>query len=106
MGRFLNDNYQQIITNDFATRNLLDCGGKLEFEFDRLIFSYEYIYRWDSNDKTQNSFRSSGLIKFKLNEDLYLTAAFGRNFGSGNNLISQIGINWGIGTGNEKVISK
>jgi hypothetical protein len=100
--RYLSDHNQRS-TNGFVIQNLFDSGGKLELEIDKFSISGEYLYRWNSTDKTKNSFRASGLLKYKIKDDLYLTSAFGRNFGDRNNLISQFGISWGIGTGNEKI---
>ncbi len=97
-GRLLND------ANTITRQDLFDSGGKLELEFDRLIISGEYLYRYNFTEVNDHTFRASGLVKYKITESLYLTGAFGRNFGDANNLISQIGINWGFGSGNEEVL--
>jgi len=89
-----------IATGSFM--NLFDLGGKIEFEFKQLSFSYEYIFRTVSGQKA-NTFRSTGMAMYKVSDKIYLLASLGKNFGDTNNLIAQFGINLGFGTGNEKV---
>ncbi len=96
LGRYLHDRLT-MANNEYV--KLLDLGGKLEFEIKNLSIGYEYIYRINDKEKT---FRSNGIIKYKISNELYLTTALGKNFGSSNNLISLIGLNWGLSTGKEK----
>jgi hypothetical protein len=84
--------------------NLLDFGGKLEFDFKQLSFSYEYIFRTAINQYI-NTFRSTGMAVYKISDKMYVLASLGKNFGDTNNLIAQFGINLGFGTGNEKVLT-
>jgi hypothetical protein len=98
LGRYLSDGTTREL-DKYVVRNFTDFGGKLEFEFNKVSFSYEYIRRIAPN---VNTFRSSGMLKYKITNQVYLTAAFGKNFGSQNNLISLVGLNWGAVTGNEK----
>ncbi len=100
VGRFISDNTN--LEDDMAgdRTEYFDFGGKMELEFDKLTIAYEFIHRINDIGDT---YRSSGLLKYKINDNLYLTGAFGRNFGDADNLITLLGINWGIGsTGNEK----
>ncbi|NIJ52341.1 hypothetical protein FHS68_001497 [Dyadobacter arcticus] len=98
------------LANDNAQRNVryLDLGGKIELEFDKLILSFEAIARNKQNDdkniltQTGNTSRSTGLIKYKITNNFYVTGSFGKNFDSKNNLISLFGVNWGINSGGEK----
>ena len=100
VGRYLSDGTEKI--NDQYTRqDLYDVGGKIEFEFKKLTFSYEYIYR---TGDIPNTFRSNGLLKYKVSDTVVLTGAYGKNFGTENNLISLLGINWGFTAGNEKAV--
>lgn len=100
VGRYISDNTN--VDEDMVgdRTDYFDFGGKFELEFDKLTIAYEFIHRInDSGD----SYRSAGLLKYKINDNIYLTGAFGRNFGETENLITLLGINWGIGTtGNEK----
>jgi hypothetical protein len=90
-------------TNPFARQDVIDSGGKLEIELDRFSISGEYIYRLNLSNSSDNTFRATGMIKFKIMESLYISGAFGKNFGETNNLTAQFGINWGFGSGLESV---
>ena len=85
--------------------DVFDSGGKVEIEVFRFSLSYEYLYRFNFTVKDDDSYRSSCLLKYKINDNLYLTGAFGKNFGDQANLITLLGINWGIGSGNEEVLN-
>ncbi len=93
--RYLNDNMGSKSINSW------DAGGKVELEFQRISFAYEYIFR---NTETENTFRSSGEVQYKLSSSLYVSGAFGKNFGEKRNLIALLGIKWGLNTGNELVL--
>ena len=98
LGRYLSDG-TTLKNNEYISQNFYDFGGKLELEFKKLSVAYEYIYR--IND-ISNTFRSNGIVKYKISDQLYLTGAFGKNFGDNNNLISLLGLNWGLSSGTEK----
>ena len=98
LGRFIKDG--TMLTNDeYVKRDFYDFGGKLEFEFKKLSIAYEYIERITDDENTH---RSNGILKYKISDQLYLTGAFGKNFGDNDDLISLLGINWGFSTGQEK----
>jgi hypothetical protein len=98
LGRYMSDG-TKMENNKYILQNFYDFGGKLELEFKNLSVAYEYIYR--INDKTK-SYRSSGIIKYRISDQLYLTGAIGKNFGNNNNLISLLGLNWGLLSGTEQ----
>ena len=99
VGRFISDNRPTDDDLKMERREYFDFGGKLEFEFDKLTLGYEFIRRVSDGEGT---YRSSGLLKYKISDELYITGAFGRNFGDSDNLITLLGINWGLGnTGKE-----
>jgi hypothetical protein len=103
IGRYLADATQRNEAGDFTTHNFIDAGGKLELEFRKLAIGYEYLYRTNPDNST-HTYRSNGLLKYRVSDQLFLTAAFGRNFGTENNLISLLGLNWGLSSGTEKAI--
>jgi hypothetical protein len=96
------------IDNSHKNVRYLDLGGKIELEFDKLTLSFEVIARNKQNDdrntltQTSKTSRSTGLIKYKITNNFYVTGSFGKNFDSKNNLISLFGVNWGINSGGEK----
>lgn len=78
-------------TNQFE---YLDLGGKVQIDVDDFSVGYEYISR---NGDGRN-YRSVGTIQYKINNNVYLTGGFGKNFTSTSdkNLISILGIKWGM----------
>ncbi|MDR1680119.1 MAG: hypothetical protein LBR81_10170 [Prevotellaceae bacterium] len=87
--------------NGFVRKDFFDAGGKMEYEQGKFSFAGEYIYRF--NDDIGKSYRCVGIVKYKLMEQVYLTCSFGKNFGTSDNLISFLGLNWGISSGKEQV---
>lgn len=103
IARVMQDNNTLDNNHNIVSSDVFDSGGKIEFELDRLSFSYEYLYRSNISINSSDSFRSSGLVKYRASEQLLVTGAFGRNFGTTNNLITQIGITWGFNSKNQGV---
>jgi pterin-4a-carbinolamine dehydratase len=93
IARYLEDGTVLDANQQFLRSRNYDFGGKAEFMYNRFSISYEYIYRINDIDKT---FRSSGLIAYKVSDKVYINAAFGKNYGEKDNLISFLGINWGL----------
>ena len=99
LGRYIKDG--TILENaEYVNKDHLDIGGKLEFEFKNIVVSYEYISRTTGSVQTT---RSTGNIRYRISDKVFINGAFGKNYGEDNNIISILGINWGIGTGKEKV---
>ena len=101
--RFLNDNNYFNEDGEITTATMSDVGGKLELELGRFALSYEYLARFKLSESKQQTYRSSGTISYRASDQFLVTAAFGKNFGSFNNLISQISINWGLTGKNQGV---
>lgn len=99
VGRYLSDGLNKDAAGMYFKENSLDVGGKLELELKAFSIGYEFIKR---NNDLNNTYRSVGNLRYKISENLYLVGAYGKNFGEGRNLISLLGINWGINSGNEK----
>lgn len=102
--RYLHDKNSPNADGTFAVSDLFDGGGKIEFELERFSLSYELLYRFNLNDDALSTYRSSGLLKYSASDRVSITAAFGRNFGESNNLITQISINFGLNGSNSVVI--
>lgn len=98
LGRYASDG-TTIINGRYTVQSFFDFGGKLEFEFKNISVAYEYIYRADD---ITNTFRSNGIVRYKVSDRLFFSGAFGKNFGEDNNLISLLGLNWGLTSGNEQ----
>jgi hypothetical protein len=74
-----------------------DIGTKVELQFDKLSVGYEYIKRLSES----SNYRSVGNIKYILSETLVLNGGFGKNFEHSDNLVSFLGISWGISANNK-----
>lgn len=96
--RYLVDemNYDEILLSYKKEKNL-DVGAKIEFQFNDFALGYEYINRTNQKD----NYRSVGNLKYKINEKFTITGGFGKNFEKTDNLVSFLGISWGIATNNE-----
>lgn len=88
IGRYVEDGFVSEVNKLYYR----DFGGKVELEFGRVSFSYEYISRSGS----EKSDRSVGNIELLVNKDISLTGGFGKDFSSEDNLVALFGINWGI----------
>jgi hypothetical protein len=93
IGRFIQDNnYYEESSNNIISKDFFDCGGKIEIDFGKLLFGYEYVSRLNED----NNYRSVGIIKYKISKDIVLNGGFGKNFENNQNLVSFLGINWGL----------
>ncbi|REC59648.1 hypothetical protein DRF65_24960 [Chryseobacterium pennae] len=91
--RYLDDGTTLDINQQFLRTKNYDFGGKAEFTYKRFSVSWEYIYRINDIEKT---FRTNGLLAYKVSDKVYINAAFGKNYGEKDNLISFLGLNWGL----------
>lgn len=102
IGRFIQDNvYFEESTNSIISKDFFDCGGKIEIDFGKLMFGYEYVSRLNED----NNYRSVGTVKYKISKDVLLNGGFGKNFENNQNLVSFLGINWGLDL-NKNIFSK
>lgn len=81
----------------FTRYNYFDYGIRAEFEFNRFAVSFEHVQRKVAHDNSLNSVRNVGIVQYKIDDNLYFTGTFGKNFGEQNNLIAFFGISWGLG---------
>ena len=98
-GRYVEDGFNTTEDGDYQTWYYRDLGGKLEFEFGALAFSYEFLKRSGVVD----SERSVGTIKYTLSSSISINGGFGKDFGETDNLISLFGIHWGLNMGGDKL---
>jgi len=96
--RYLINGSTPVPVETFLFDEAFDVGFKVEFEHNKFNVGFEYIYR---TTESTNTSRSVGVIQYKLNKNIYLTGAFGKNFGETNNLIALLGVKWGLQTGSE-----
>ncbi|WP_162127732.1 hypothetical protein [Flavobacterium phycosphaerae] len=93
--RFLEDETQyDVASSDYIKNSYFDTGGKIELDFNKISFAYEYIKRTDNEE-----YRSIGSLKYKISNKIALNGGFGKNFEKSNNQIGFLGINWGLDFG-------
>ncbi|MET0946418.1 MAG: hypothetical protein ABWY22_13480 [Flavobacterium sp.] len=96
--RYIKDNaYLEKDTNEYTKIEYFDFGTKVEFEYYKLTFAYEYINR----TKEEDNYRSVGSIKYKYNDTIMLNGGFGKNLEQTDNLVSFLGVSWGIESNNK-----
>lgn len=94
--RYIRDNsvYNNALGNYSSNFEFFDSGGKLQLDYKQFSIGYEYINRnGDGND-----FRSVGMVQYKINDNIYITGGFGKNFEreDGKDLLALFGIRWGF----------
>lgn len=94
--RYIEDGFNMEVADVYSTKYYRDFGGKVNFEFGKFTFGYEYIKR----DGSISSERSVGNISFALDKNISLTGGFGKDFQVTDNLLAIFGINWGLNLGN------
>lgn len=94
--RYLQDDsvYQETLGDYSDTFEYFDYGGKGQLDFKKLSIGYEYIKRTGDGD----DYRSVGLVQYKINDNVYFTGGFGKNFEreNGDDLLTLFGIRWGF----------
>ncbi|WP_426476209.1 hypothetical protein ACP3T3_12630 [Chryseobacterium sp. CBSDS_008] len=93
VARYMQDKTVYDVANGFSKTNNYDFGGKIELVYNRFSIGYEFIYRSSDLD---NTYRSNGIINYKVSDSVYINAAFGKNYGDKDNLISFLGLNLGL----------
>ena len=61
-------------------------------DLNKFKLSYEYLRRSGDGEK----FRSVGNLTFQLTTGMSITGGFGKDFPVDNNLVTLLGINWGL----------
>ena len=95
VGRYLRNGLNLNNENMLFTTDVYDVGGKFELEFNALSVGYEYLSREGDDDQ----YRSLGTIRYRISDSFTLTGGFGKNFNSGDDTISLLGVKWALNTG-------
>ena len=95
IARYMDNGFNLDSEQNYFDTNFWDIGGKLELELGKFNLSYEYLQR-DGDDE---QYRSVGNITYQINKDISITGGFGKDFPvSDDNLVTILGINWGLGS--------
>jgi hypothetical protein len=103
-GRYLYDDALYRSDTSEGSQSLMDAGFRAELELGRFSLSGEYLHRFNLDQPVFDTFRASGLVRFRISEAIFVYGTLGKNFGKENNLITQLGVSLGIRSGNENVI--
>lgn len=99
--RYLHDPFSFQKNGRFQSAGYFDLGSKAGMEINDVSFACELMYRLKTQPATEQEHRITGIIRYRLRENLYINGAFGKNFGDPGRNIGLLGINWGLG--NEKI---
>jgi hypothetical protein len=102
LAKYVDDGFNENASGGYFSENFLDYGGKLEIELNNFKLSYEYLRRSGNVKK----FRSVGNITYQLSKTMSITGGFGKDFPVDDNLVSILGINWGLNTGEKSFTQK
>lgn len=92
IGKYIDDGFNLDMEGNYFTNSFWDVGGKIELEFNKFKFSYEYLNRTNDDER----FRSVGNLSYQVNSKIVITGGFGRDFPVEDNLVTLLGINWGL----------
>lgn len=87
-----------ILVNRFSSTDTIsyyDLGSRINYAKGTFSLGAEYVARWNIAQENYD-YRLAGILEYKINDNLYATATFGKNFSDVNNLIALIGINIGV----------
>lgn len=102
--RFISDNILEPASiNTFKRENAFDFGYKLEYSLKQLSISIEHLNRTYSSNSSYNTERTVAVLQYKINDDLYFTGTYGKNFGEVNNQFTLFGLNYGFGKSSLKL---
>ncbi|MFC4818496.1 hypothetical protein [Flavobacterium sp. GCM10023249] len=97
-GRYLNDNVlKDSIAMTFEKEKGYDIGMKLEYKIKKFSLGIEHLKRNYSGRSDIRFQRTVGILQYKINDELYFTGSYGKNFGEVNTLFTLFGINYGFG---------
>jgi hypothetical protein len=91
---------------DTIGTNLFDFGARIVHQVGSFVYSAEYVQRVEGKTGTSRptSERLDANVEYKIRDELYLTASFGKNFAgepgaseSKGGLVSILGVNIGLG---------
>lgn len=94
--RYIHDNFS-LSQSRLVTSNSLDAGGKIALEFARINIGAELLQRFYADENRSSKTRAVGTISYRLDNNLYISGTFGKDFGPVNKIITLFGLNWGFG---------
>ncbi|MBD3581289.1 hypothetical protein [Flavobacterium selenitireducens] len=91
LGNEILDGYQESV-------KLGDVGVRYNYEVEKFTLGLEYIQRFNLTVDSKPDFRLAAIGKYKIFDNVFLSATFGKNFSEVNNIIALGGLNFGFAT--------
>ncbi|MCE7057978.1 hypothetical protein LZF95_25055 [Algoriphagus sp. AGSA1] len=96
--RYMRDNFA-LKEGGIVRSNSFDIGGKLTLELDPISLGIEAIHRNYELEGDLLSQRVIGFLNYRIAKDIYLSGAFGNDFGlDKTKIMALFGLNWGFGS--------
>jgi hypothetical protein len=92
IGKYIDDGFNIDENEIYFSKTYWDYGAKVELDLNRFKLSYEYLRRTGDGEK----FRSVGNLTYQLTTAMSITGGFGKDFPADDNLVTLLGINWGL----------
>jgi len=92
--RILYNPFKSDLFPDFDNNTIVnDLGARAILELEKFNIGIEGIWRYNIT-QNNSTYRLSGSVGFTVSPKIHLTAAFGKNFGNENNIITVMGLDW------------
>lgn len=76
--------------------DIVDLGSRFNYDISKFTVSLEYIQRFNTTFNRNDDFRIATIGSYKLSDNVFITATFGKNFNEVNNIIALAGVNFGF----------
>jgi hypothetical protein len=87
--------------NDKDSESLSDIGGRIRWQHGDFSLSAEAVQRFIAGTETETTYRLSANLEYRLSNNIYLNASFGKDYDQGDeggsNLISSLSLDFGFG---------
>jgi len=94
--RYFKDNYAAGASGKTIVSGTFDIGAKIGIELSNFNLAAEGVYRKVEGQKDWQK-RLTGILNYKINDNMYFSGTYGTDFGPQNKLIALFGLNWGFG---------
>ncbi|PID95252.1 MAG: hypothetical protein CSA95_00475 [Bacteroidetes bacterium] len=79
-----------------AQGDLADLGTRLNYDIAKFTLSLEYVHRLNLTYEVFDHYRLAAIASYKLFDNVFVTATFGKNFEAVNDIIALAGVNFGF----------
>lgn len=93
LARYINS--ESISDLDIST-DFIDLGSRLNYDISKVTLSLEYIQRMNVTNSIYDDYRLAIIGSYQINENIFITSTFGKNFSEVNNIVALAGFNFGF----------